>query len=272
MGLSFRCHSPWYLCVLLRKYSFTISKMASYMNDFYNEAAANMWTNKKAYEVAENRVFGGDKSAVPAPTQSKAPVNGVASAAPADLIARITKLEGENHALTALVDSLGSKINEVLARLQQVEASVKKGGDAPAKEAPKVEEKEDDDDDVDLFGSDDEEEDAEAARIREERLKAYAEKKSKKVGPIAKSSILLDVKPWDDETDLKIMEANIRTIEMDGLVWGAAKTVPLAFGINKLTILCTVEDEKVSVDDLIEKIEADEDFVQSVDINAFNKI
>jgi len=270
------------------------------MNDFYNEASANMWTNKKAYEVAENRVFGGDKSAVPAPTQSKggessiaqkiseiravvrdgrdrAPVNGVASSAPADLIARITKLEGENHALTALVDSLGSKINEVLARLQQVEASVKKGGDAPAKEAPKVEEKkveeeEDDDDDVDLFGSDDEEEDAEAARIREERLKAYAEKKSKKVGPIAKSSILLDVKPWDDETDLKIMEANIRTIEMDGLVWGAAKPQPLAFGINKLTILCTVEDEKVSVDDLIEKIEADEDFVQSVDINAFNKI
>lgn len=36
-----------------------------------------------------------------------------------------------------------------------------------------------DDDDVDLFGSD-EEEDAEAERIKEERLKAYAEKKSKK--------------------------------------------------------------------------------------------
>merc|ERR1712020_342659 len=30
-----------------------------------------------------------------------------------------------------------------------------------------------DDDDVDLFGSEDEEEDAEAARVREERLKAY---------------------------------------------------------------------------------------------------
>ena len=34
--------------------------------------------------------------------------------------------------------------------------------------------KADDDDDVDLFGSDDEEEDAEAAKIREERLAAYA--------------------------------------------------------------------------------------------------
>ena len=46
------------------------------------------------------------------------------------------------------------------------------GGAAPAKAA-------DDDDDFDLFGSDDEEDDAEAERIKEERLAAYAEKKSK---------------------------------------------------------------------------------------------
>ena len=40
---------------------------------------------------------------------------------------------------------------------------------------------------------------------------------------IAKSSIVLDVKPWDDETDLKEVEAMIRKIEKDGLVWGACK-------------------------------------------------
>merc|ERR1719308_737025 len=144
-------------------------------------------------------------------------------------------------------------------------------GKATAGSPAKMEE-DDDDDDVDLFGSDDEEEDAEAARIREERLKAYAEKKSKKAGPIAKSSILIDVKPWDDETDLKAMEAEIKKITMDGLVWGAAKSQPLAFGISKLQILCTIEDEKVSVDDLQEKIEAIEELVQSTDIAAFNKI
>ena len=66
-------------------------------------------------------------------------------------------------------------------------------------------------------------EDAEAARIREERLKAYAEKKNKKPGPIAKSQILLDCKPWDDETDMKAMEDKVRTIQMDGLNWGASK-------------------------------------------------
>merc|ERR1712002_978152 len=58
------------------------------------------------------------------------------------------------------------------------------------------------DDDVDLFGSEDEEESEEKKRITEERLKAYAEKKSKKPALIAKTSVLFDVKPWDDETDM----------------------------------------------------------------------
>lgn len=62
----------------------------------------------------------------------------------------------------------------------------------PAK-APAEEE---DDDDVDLFGSDDEEEDAEAARIREERLAEYNKKKAGKTKPAAKSIVTMDVKPW----------------------------------------------------------------------------
>ncbi|KAK6626519.1 hypothetical protein RUM43_003709 [Polyplax serrata] len=131
--------------------------------------------------------------------------------------------------------------------------------------------KKDDDDDVDLFASD-EEEDEEAQKIRNERLKAYHEKKSKKAAVIAKSSIILDVKPWDDETDMKGMETNVRSIVMDGLVWGASKLVPVGYGINKLQIMCVVEDEKVSVDLLVEEIQKFEDFVQSVDIAAFNKI
>ena len=40
---------------------------------------------------------------------------------------------------------------------------------------------------------------------------------------IAKSSILLDVKPWDDETDMGEMERLVRTVETDGLKWGACK-------------------------------------------------
>ncbi|GFT77624.1 elongation factor 1-delta, partial [Nephila pilipes] len=63
--------------------------------------------------------------------------------------------------------------------------------------------------------------DAEAEKLKEERLKQYAEKKAKKPGVIAKSSVVLDVKPWDDETDMAELEKNVRTVECDGLKWGA---------------------------------------------------
>jgi len=143
---------------------------------------------------------------------------------------------------------------------------------APARPAKKVEEEEEeDDDDFDMFASDDEV-DEEAEAEKQKRLAAYAEKKAKKPALIAKSNIILDVKPWDDETDLNEMEAAIRLIETEGLLWGKAERKPVAFGIFKLVISAVVEDDKVSVDWMEEKITELEDYVQSVDIAAFNKI
>lgn len=129
-----------------------------------------------------------------------------------------------------------------------------------------------DDDDIDLFGSDDDDDGSEAERIKQERLAAYKKRKSQKQTVAAKSSIVLDVKPWDDETDMKQLEKHVRSVRKDGLVWGASKFVPLAYGIKKLQISCVVEDDKIGTDFLEESITAFEDFVQSVDIAAFNKI
>ena len=33
----------------------------------------------------------------------------------------------------------------------------------------------------------------------------------------------MEVKPWDDETDMNDIEAHVRSIATDGLVWGACK-------------------------------------------------
>lgn len=70
----------------------------------------------------------------------------------------------------------------------------------------------------------------------------------------------------DDETNLEEMEANVRAIEMDGLVWGASKFTEVGYGIKKLQINLVVEDEKVSTDELQAQIEEDEDHVQSTDV------
>ena len=83
---------------------------------------------------------------------------------------------------------------------------------------------------------------------------------------------MFEVKPADSETDLDKLAQQIFKIKQDGLYWKTQyKKEPVAFGIFKLLIGVTVEDEKVSVDGLQEKIEDFED-VQSVDILAFNKI
>jgi translation elongation factor EF-1beta len=72
---------------------------------------------------------------------------------------------------------------------------------------------------------------------------------------------------------LDALAQEILKIEMDGLVWKTQyKKEPIAYGVFKILIGCTIEDEKVSTDDLQEKIEAFEDLVQSVDIACFNKI
>lgn len=134
-----------------------------------------------------------------------------------------------------------------------------------------AEEEEEDDDEVDLFGSDDEVDEA-AEKLKAQRLAEYNAKKAAKPKPAAKSIVTLDVKPWDDETDLEEMVANVKSIEMDGLQWGAYQWIPIGFGIKKLQINLVIEDAKVSLDDLQQAIEEDEDHVQSTDVAAMQKL
>lgn len=185
-----------------------------------------------------------------------------------DVLHRIATLEKENASLHNLVKELTEISLRSEKRIQSLESRL--GGEAPA---PAAASGDADDDDVDLFGSDSDEEESEAAaKIRQERLAAYDAKKSKLPKLIAKSNLILDVKPWDDETDMKAIEQAVCSIQTDGLLWGTARLVPLAFGIHKLSISCVIEDEKVSVDWLTEEIAKNEDLVQSVDIGAFNKV
>ncbi|XP_043827415.1 elongation factor 1-delta isoform X5 [Dromiciops gliroides] len=208
-----------------------------------------------------------------------------------ELVTRISNLEAENRSLRSVIQDLQATISRLETRLCTLEKcspsyrplapqtqyvspmQMREPFTATAtKKAATPAEDDEEDDDIDLFGSDDEEEDKEAARLREERLRQYAEKKAKKPGLIAKSSILLDVKPWDDETDMAKLEECVRSIQLDGLVWGGSKLVPVGYGIRKLQIQCVVEDDKVGTDILEEEITKFEDYVQSVDIAAFNKI
>ena len=124
----------------------------------------------------------------------------------------------------------------------------------------------------DLFGEENEE-DAEAAKAAAAAAKAAATGKKKKE-VIAMSLVMLEVKPLDDEVNLdEVAKKIFSEITQDGLFWKTEyKKEPVAFGIYKLIVGFSLEDEKVSVDDVVERIEAMDQYVQSVEIAAFNKI
>merc|ERR550534_1125204 len=106
----------------------------------------------------------------------------------------------------------------------------------------------------------------------EKKAAEAAAKKKSKPAPVLKSNVVIDVKPWDDETDLNEMEKAVRSIQMEGLIWGDSKFVEMAYGIKKLQISTCIVDDLVGLYDLEDKIQEIEDLVQSTDIVAHNKI
>ncbi|XP_061879696.1 eukaryotic translation elongation factor 1 delta a (guanine nucleotide exchange protein) isoform X3 [Entelurus aequoreus] len=249
-------------------------------------ASDKVWFDKQRYDEAEKNFYegvngpatklqvkSGGQQAKGRPQKRQHRNSSSHAAGDQELIVRMKSLELENQTLHKVVGDMRAALHKLESRVVQLEkTNIPAAKVAPVQTAPakKVAVQEDDDDDIDLFGSD--EEDEEAARLKQERVEAYTAKKAKKPALIAKSSILLDVKPWDDETDMSKLEECVRSVQVDGLLWGASKLVAVGYGIKKLQINCVVEDDKVGTDILEEEITKFEDLVQSVDVAAFNKI
>ena len=104
---------------------------------------------------------------------------------------------------------------------------------------------------------------------------AASAQKSKKEKPKARSMIVLEVKPFDAETDLEALALNIKKLTHDGIQnWGQEhKLQPIAFGIKKLIISLVVFDDLIGVDDITDMLtDKYEDDIQSIDIGAFSKV
>merc|ERR1712198_383710 len=286
MGPLVSCPLSTWSCVRINHLLFPIFRKMVQCTQAAALAQETVWFDKFRYADAERQLFermakgtsGSTSSSVVAelisvPENKSRTLNAVdsvvTSAPSSEMTSRLQQLEKENSDLKKVTDELRALVLSLDSRVKALEGT--KSAPQTSAQPPKPVEEEEDDDDVDLFGDDDED-DEEAERIKQERVAAYAARKEKKPALIAKSNIILDVKPWDDETDMKEVEAQVRKIEADGLLWGAAKLVPLAYGIKKLQISTVVEDDKISVDWLVETIQESEDLVQSVDVAAFNKI
>merc|ERR1712150_201221 len=142
-----------------------------------------------------------------------------------------------------------------------------------------------------------------------EEKKLAAKKKQKKRRPPERSEIILDVKPFDDQTDLEALAVKIKGTHLEDLrdkeypgpnedgdtwafleeeaqkvderitlatahKWGENHHLEeMAYGKKKLRLQCVVQNELVGSDLLVALItETWPDEVQSVDIAAFQKM
>ena len=139
------------------------------------------------------------------------------------------------------------------------------------KEKEKEEKKEEkgDDEDLDLFGEETEED----KKAKEEMKNKNKDKKKKKKKEVDKSHVILEVKGWEADQDLEALAKKIiSTIKKDGLSWNTGyKLEEVAFGVKKLIIAFLAEDDKCSVQEIVDELESWENDIQSVDVVSFNK-
>jgi elongation factor 1-beta len=121
--------------------------------------------------------------------------------------------------------------------------------------------------DIDIFAEETEEE-KELNKKNAEKKQAQKEASAKHT----KSQVVVDIKPWEAETDLDKLAEILRSKQVEGLVWGAMEKRPLAFGVNKLVVVMTIDDHLVSADDIEELIMGEEDYVQSYEVTTWNKL
>ena len=107
---------------------------------------------------------------------------------------------------------------------------------------------------MNLFGSESKYHSEEKKKFKEVWVKAYHKEKNKNPKVPAKVSVLLDVKPWNCGTNHNAIIKSVKSIKIDGFLWGANRLAPISYGITKPQIVCTVKYNKVFMKELQEKI------------------
>jgi len=114
-------------------------------------------------------------------------------------------------------------------------------------------EKKAEEEEIDLFGDDGGVDAKSAVKAASDKVKAAKEPKK---AVIAKSTLVFEIKPASEKTNLDVIEKEVRKITMEGLEWApASKKIPVAFGLFKLQIGGVIVDDLVETESILEKIE-----------------
>jgi translation elongation factor EF-1beta len=108
---------------------------------------------------------------------------------------------------------------------------------------------------MDLWGDEsavDEEAEAKLAAMAAEHRKKHQEAKTAGGKSQQMATVVLNVKPWDDTTDMAKLEACVRKVchssGPDAIVWGEAKLMEVGYGIKSLKISSRIIRDLVSIE------------------------
>jgi len=73
-----------------------------------------------------------------------------------------------------------------------------------------------------------------------------------------------------EDTDMKVLENFVRSIERPGLKWEGCAVKPHVYNLQKLEIICQARDDVAIEDDVLEAIKANDDLVAGALILAFS--
>jgi len=204
-----------------------------------------------------------------------------------DLLARVVQLEKDNNAIKNELQTALNRLDQLGGSPAEASSSKPAANDDDDEEE---EEEEDEDDAGSASDSDDSDSEDEATKKKKAAaLAAYQAKKAAKAATkpkkIQKSMVTIDIKHYEKvskETLLALYEKIKKHIAPEGLVWGQkCETIEIGFGILKLRITMTINDDLISTDAIQEQLSADDgddedspfyEDIQSTDIVSFNKL
>lgn len=87
--------------------------------------------------------------------------------------------------------------------------------------------------------------------------------------------IVLEIKPWEDTTDMtEILNSLPDRVQMEGLTWGKGEVKDGNFGIKYVAMPAVIIDDLCSTEELVDLIieTYGDDVIQNADIVSFNKM
>lgn len=86
------------------------------------------------------------------------------------------------------------------------------------------------------------------------------------------SQVLFAIRPWSHEQDMMQLTTSVVNLQINGVLWGANTTEDVGYGVRDLLITAVIDENVISLDEVMEYLLAQEDMISQVNIRLWNKV